>query len=315
MKIKRAVEQRVSRVPDVVPLSPFLGWGAHCSACGCLDAFYRPWMRSICHIALPPRLQKIVAAFCFHESSELFEWLWRLLACCASPVVLDRFHQCGAVFWARILDRYMRMIEVFGSCLGGCLEARRSSCRPGSSLSFCGARSKFAWLLSICWRFVAQVLYARVYFIVFSAFSIVCDVAGSRRMDGASCLRFRAGFSCVECKREVVMSLDRARENTACSRCGHHCTIWDNVVGHFLSCVFLANCTSWLGRCSQCAVSYACSLITRVICRVRFVSLCRCGFREFVPNSRRHVISCLGVYCLLSELRFFIVCCLSVCLC
>jgi len=51
-------------------------------------------------------------------------------------------------------------------------------------------------------------------------------------------------------------------------------------------------------------VSYACSLITRVICRVRFVSLCRCGFREFVPNSRRHVISCLGVYCLLFELRF-----------
>ena len=133
---------------------------------GKLDAFYRPWMRSICHIALPPRLQKIVAAFCFHESSELFEWLWRLLACCASPVVLDRFHQCGAVFWARILDRYMRMIEVFGSCLGGCLEARRSSCRPGSPLSFCGARSKFAWLLSVCWRFVAQVLYARVYFII-----------------------------------------------------------------------------------------------------------------------------------------------------
>ena len=31
-------------------------------------------------------------------------------------------------------------------------------------------------------------------------------------------------------------------------------------------------------------VSYACSLISRVICRVRFVRLCRCDFREFVPN-------------------------------
>ena len=65
-------------------------------------------------------------------------------------------------------------------------------------------------------------------------------------------------------------------------------------------CVFDFDCVFDL-RSHECDFRM---LITRVICRVRFVLLCRCGFREFVPNSRRHVILCLGVHCLLFELRF-----------
>ena len=50
-----------------------------------------------------------------------------------------------------------------------------------------------------CCQFVG-ILWCKYYtresvlLMLFSAFCIVCDVAGSRRMDGASCLRFRAGF-------------------------------------------------------------------------------------------------------------------------